>query len=148
MSLCVFDVIRSGGVSMTLKEYRERLGLTQKDVAQQAGIISEYYSQIERGRISLPNTELRRAISRVLGIRHVDFLVAAGILDDWEVPGFSATAPASDPLQEEVALYLRQLDLDADNRAATLLGILRMWAQQDRQRSDMLMFSGRNEIPG
>jgi transcriptional regulator with XRE-family HTH domain len=133
---------------VTLKNYRERLGLTQKEVAEQVGIISEYYSQIERGRIALPNTELRRAISRVLGIRHVDFLVAAGILDDWEVPGFSATAPEPDPLQEEVALYLRQLDFDADNRAATLLGILKMWAQQDRQRGELLMFSGRHEIPG
>jgi transcriptional regulator with XRE-family HTH domain len=133
---------------MTLKEYRERLGLTQKDVAQQAGIISEYYSQIERGRISLPNTELRRAISRVLGIRHVDFLVAAGILDDWEVPGFSATAPEPNPLREQLDLYLGQLDLGADNRAATLLGILQMWAQQDRQRSDLLTFAVRDAVPG
>jgi transcriptional regulator with XRE-family HTH domain len=148
MSLCVFVVIRSGGFPMTLKDYRERLGLTQKDVAQQAGIISEYYSQIERGRLALPNAELRRAISRVLGIRHVDFLVAVGVLDDWEVPGFSATAPEPDPLHEEVDLYLRQLDFDADNRAATLLGILKMWSSQDRQRSEMLMFAVPHEIPG
>jgi transcriptional regulator with XRE-family HTH domain len=133
---------------MTLKEYRERLGLTQKDVAQQAGIISEYYSQIERGRISLPNTELRRAISRVLGIRHVDFLVAAGILDDWELPGFSATEPVPDPVRDQIQTMLDQVALEADNRAETLLGILKLWAAQDRQRLEPATLLLHAEIPG
>jgi transcriptional regulator with XRE-family HTH domain len=131
-----------------LQRYRAALGLTQKEVADAIGITSEYYSQIERGRIALPNAELRRAISRVLGIRHIDFLVDVGVLDDWEVPGFDAMAPEPNPLREQLDRYLNQLDFDTDNRAATLLGILQMWASQDRQRGELLMFSGRHEIPG
>jgi transcriptional regulator with XRE-family HTH domain len=131
-----------------LQRYRAALGLTQKEVADAIGITSEYYSQIERGRIALPNAELRRAISRVLGIRHIDFLVDVGVLDDWEVPGFDAMAPEPNPLREQLDRYLNQLDFDTDNRAETLLGILQMWASQDRQRGELLMFSGRHEIPG
>jgi transcriptional regulator with XRE-family HTH domain len=119
---------------MNLKDYRERLGLTQKDVAERAGIIPEYYSQIERGRIAMPNAELRRSIARALGIRHVDYLIAVGVLGDWELPDFNALESAPDPQREYLGILLDQLDLDKDNRAATLSGILQMWAQQDRQQ--------------
>jgi hypothetical protein len=63
----------------------------------------------------------------------VDFLVEVGILDDWEIPGFSPNEP--DPLREDLVTQLGQLDLSVDNRASTLSGILLMWATQDRQRS-------------
>jgi transcriptional regulator with XRE-family HTH domain len=131
-----------------LQRYRAALGLTQKEVADAIGITSEYYSQIERGRIALPNAELRRAISRVLGIRHIDFLVDVGVLDDWEVPGFSANAPVPDPVREQIDRHLGQLDLESDNRAETLLGILKMWSAQDRQRGELLMFAARDGTLG
>ena len=82
----------------------------------------------------MPNPELRRAISKALGIRHVDFLVAVGELGDWELPGFSPTAPERDPQLESLEALLNQLDLGRDNRAGTLFGILRMWSEQDRGR--------------
>ena len=119
---------------MTLRERRELLGLTQKEVADRAGTTKEYYSQIETGRVVLPNIELRREISRALGIRHIDFLMAQGIIEDWEVPGFSADTPPPDPRLEQVETLLTQLDLGSDNRAATLSGILQLWVDQDRQR--------------
>jgi transcriptional regulator with XRE-family HTH domain len=120
--------------AMNLKDYRERLGLTQKEAAERAGTSSEYYSQIERGRIAMPNPELRRNIARALGIRHVDYLIAVGELGDWELPGFSSTDPQPDPQREALDLLLSQVALDRDNRAATLFGILQMWMAQDRQR--------------
>ena len=122
---------------MTLRERRELLGLTQKDVADRAGTTKEYYSQIETGRVVLPNIELRREISRALGIRHIDFLMAQGIIEDWEVPGFSADAPPPDPRLEQVETLLTQFDLGSDNRAATLSGILQLWVDQDRQRGTL-----------
>ena len=118
----------------TLREYRNRLGLTQKEVAARANTSTEYYAQIEIGRVTMPNIELRREISRALGIRHIDFLMAQGIIEDWEVPGFSADTPPPDPRLEQVETLLTQLDLGSDNRAATLSGILQLWVDQDRQR--------------
>lgn len=63
---------------MTLKKYREAMGLTQKDVADRVGLSANRYAQIERGDVALPAIEIRRQICEVLGIRHVDFLVCAG----------------------------------------------------------------------
>jgi transcriptional regulator with XRE-family HTH domain len=119
---------------MTLRDRREALGLTQAEVAQRIGASQPTYGAIESGRTAMPSPELRRAISRVLGIRHVDFLVETGQLADWELPGFNANAPEPDPRLLDLMALLGQLDLDADNRATTLSGILRMWAEQDRQR--------------
>ena len=119
---------------MSLRARREALGLTQQDVADRAGTTQPYYGQIESGRTRMPNAELRRSISNALGIRHVDFLVEVGELGDWELPGFSPTAPERDPQLESLEALLNQLDLGRDNRAGTLFGILRMWSEQDRGR--------------
>jgi transcriptional regulator with XRE-family HTH domain len=133
---------------VNLKAYRERLGLTQKEAAERAGTSSEYYSQIERGRIAMPNPELRRNIARALGIRHVDYLVAVGELGDWELPGFNAIETAPDPQREYLQLLIDEVDLDRDNRAATLSGILQMWMQQDRQQRNGPPTVVRLETPG
>lgn len=120
---------------LTLRTRRESLGLTQADLAQKVETTPNYISMIESGKVKLPNAELRRAISAALGIRHVDFLVAVGELEDWEVPGFSAEQPERDPdLARRIAM-LEQLDLDRDNRGSTLDVVLQGWAAQDRARS-------------
>ena len=131
---------------MSLRQRREVLGLTQQEVADRSGTSKEYYSQIETGRVKLPNPELRREVSRVLGLRHVDFLVEVGILDDWEIPGFSPNEP--DPLREDLVTQLGQLDLSVDNRASTLSGILLMRAAQDRQRSPHRITAAPDEAGG
>ena len=118
----------------SLKERREGLRLTQSEVAQRAGTTAAYISQIESGKVNMPNAELRRAISKALGIRHVDFLVAVGELGDWEVPGFSPTADP-DPRLALLEALLAMIDLDSDSRAITLSGILQSWAEQDRARA-------------
>lgn len=122
---------------MSLRVRREGLGLTQKEVAERAGTSSAYYNQIENGLRQLPNAELRRELSRVLGIRHVDFLVETGILDDWEVPGFTPDGPTIDSDQSVVLTLLQEIDLTRDQRGTLLAGILRQWAEQDRQRSTL-----------
>jgi transcriptional regulator with XRE-family HTH domain len=119
----------------TLRQRREALGLTQQEVAAQAGTSQSYYGQIELGQ-RLPNAELRRAISAALGIRHVDFLVAVGELGDWEVPGFDATNGPPDPETAALVHLVESLDLSRSDRAATLASILQFWAQQDRARPE------------
>jgi len=118
----------------TLRDRRESLGLTQEELAQRTETTRSYISQIESGKVQMPNAELRRAISKALGIRHVDFLVAVGELGDWEVPGFSPTADP-DPRLASLEALLAMIDLDSDSRAITLSGILQSWAEQDRARA-------------
>jgi transcriptional regulator with XRE-family HTH domain len=120
---------------MSLRARREALGLTQAEVAERAGTTQAYYGQIESGRTRMPNAELRRSISAALGLRHVDFLIEVGELGDWELPGFSASQPVPDQLREDLIALIGQIDLQVDNRAGTLSGILRLFAEQDRQRN-------------
>lgn len=116
---------------MLLKERREFLGMTQEGVGQKVGISKQTYSAIERGDTALPDLETRRAISRVLGIRHIELLVAQGIIEDWEVPGFDATAPEPDPQIEALVHLVRTLDLAKNDRKGTLTSILQFWASED-----------------
>lgn len=119
---------------MSLKSRREALGLTQEDVAAMAGVHPNYYSQIERGRVKWPDPDLRRAISKALRMRHVDFMIEVGQLEEWELPGFSPTVSDPDPEVERLEALLAQVDLRADRRAATLAALLEMFRAQDRQR--------------
>lgn len=78
---------------LSLRERRELLGMTQAEMGQRLGVNANHISLIEQGKVKLPDIELRRELARALGIRHIDVLVAQGILDDWEMPGFSPDTP-------------------------------------------------------
>lgn len=71
-----------------IRARRRDLGLTQDAVAEVAGVDRAHISQIETGKINLPDAELRRGIATALRVRHVDLLVAAGELraDEIELP--------------------------------------------------------------
>lgn len=117
-----------------LRERRDLLGLTQKEVADQLELNPAYLSQIERGRVALPSAMVRRRLADILGVRHIDLLVAAGELDPEEVPGPSS--PLRDPANPhlQLAAKLQKTDLSVDNRAATLTVMLELWRQQDVAR--------------
>lgn len=78
-----------------IKERRLALSMSQEDLAESAGTSAAYLSQIERGKVALPGADLRRRLARVLGVRHIDLIVAAGELAPDEVPGPSL--PARNP---------------------------------------------------
>ncbi len=121
---------------VTLRERREALGFTQQEVADSAGTTQGNYGRIELGTTQIPRIELRRELSRVLGMTHVEFLVAIGELGDWEVPGFDASAEPPDTELEARLALLREIDLTRDNRGPTLDSILRLWSRQDRGEAD------------
>lgn len=77
-------------LGMVIRERRQDLGLSQAEVARHAGITTVAVSAIEGGHIKLPSPERLRAIAAILGLRHVDLLVAAGLLTTDEVPGGTA----------------------------------------------------------
>lgn len=49
----------------TIKKAREKLKLTQAEVAQKAGIHVNYYAQIERGEVN-PSYEILESIAKAL----------------------------------------------------------------------------------
>ncbi len=108
------------GLGGFLRKRRIDLGLTQEAVSDAAGIGRSHLSQIESGKIGLPNAGIRRRLADVLEVRHVDLLVAAGELDDAEV-----REGRQPPASELDRLAAR---LDDDGRAA-LLAVARALAR-------------------
>jgi transcriptional regulator with XRE-family HTH domain len=56
-----------------LKNAREKLGLTQAEVATKAGLNANYYAVVERGEGNLSFEKLQR-IMKVLGIKSLEIL--------------------------------------------------------------------------
>lgn len=111
---------------------RERQNYTQTSFAEAIDLDRAYVSQIESGRVALPNAETRRRMARVLGLRHIDLLVAAGELAPDEVPG--PTPPVRNPNDpvERLCDLLHRVDLTVDRRAIGLERTLQMFLDQDR----------------
>lgn len=119
-----------------VRDQRKRLGMTQEDLGQAVGISKGYVSQIESGKISFPNADLRRRLAVALGVRHIDLIVAAGELTDAEVPGPSRIASQRDPGVETIRALLDQIDMTTDRRAASIIALLQMYRAQDHARSE------------
>jgi transcriptional regulator with XRE-family HTH domain len=60
-------------VSVKLREYRNKRGLTQADVAKKAGIHVSYYARIERAEVT-PTLTVLEKILKVLKITSSDVL--------------------------------------------------------------------------
>jgi transcriptional regulator with XRE-family HTH domain len=58
-------------VGRELREERQDAGRTLADVAEQAGVSTQYLSEIERGRKE-PSSEVLHAVAGALGLRLVD----------------------------------------------------------------------------
>ena len=81
------------GLGAYIRKRRIALGLTQENVADSAGIGRSHLSQIESGKIGLPNAIIRRKLADILRVRHIDLLIAAGELREDEVRAGAAPAP-------------------------------------------------------
>lgn len=108
------------GLGAFLRRRRVDLGLTQETVSDAAGIGRSHLSQIESGKIGLPNATIRRRLAEVLQLRHVDLLIAAGELDEAEV------REGKQPLASDLDRIAARLD-EADRSA--LLAVARRLAR-------------------
>ena len=85
-----------------VRERRQALNITQEELADALGVRRTYLLAIEKGRNKLPNIEVRRQLAAILGIRHLDLLVAAGLLNPDEVEEERRVSPVA--LELEPAL--------------------------------------------
>ena len=60
-------------VGKNIKKAREKIGLTQEQVAEKAGIHVSYYSRIERGVVN-PSLEVLESIAKVLKVKSSEIL--------------------------------------------------------------------------
>ena len=60
-----------------LRDLRKRASLSQRDLAQRAGIDFTYLSKIENGRVDPPGEETMRALATALGAEAEDLLARA-----------------------------------------------------------------------
>lgn len=63
---------QKGGDSLNIKERREELGLTQKELAEKAGITQSFLCDIEQGR-SKPSIDTAVKIADALNISDIKF---------------------------------------------------------------------------
>jgi len=56
-----------------IKSIREKVGLTQEEVAEKADVHVSYYSRIERGIVN-PSTEVLEKICKVLKVKSKDIM--------------------------------------------------------------------------
>ena len=57
-----------GGADMNIRVYRERAAITQKQLADAAGIAQCYLSELEKGRKNNPNPVILLRLSRALNV--------------------------------------------------------------------------------
>ena len=69
-----------------IREQRERIALSLRKLADQAGISNPYLSQIERG-LRRPSADILKSIARALSIRAESLYERACLLEDLTVPG-------------------------------------------------------------
>jgi transcriptional regulator with XRE-family HTH domain len=67
----------AAGFGEHLRGLRKRAGLSQRELAQQAGIDFTYLSKIENGRVDPPGEATMRALARALGADEEDLLARA-----------------------------------------------------------------------
>lgn len=129
----------------TLGEYLQHrldeLGWSQRELAARTEMKPSHVSQIVSGKIGLPNADIRRRLADALNVRHIDLLIAAGELADFEVsspvaPSLDAALPVSDP-RRPILAYIMALDPEDDGDVVEALqGIVHL-ASRRRLNSSM-----------
>lgn len=66
------NIKEEGGDSLNIKERREQLGISQKELAEKAGISQSFLCDIEQGR-SKPSIDTAIKIAQVLNVADIKF---------------------------------------------------------------------------
>jgi XRE family transcriptional regulator of biofilm formation len=85
----------SGTLGVYIRNCREQRGLTQTELAERADVPRTTVNRIETGTTQLPSPDVRRRLARVLGVPHLDLLVAAGEVTKAEAAGVIQRDPTT-----------------------------------------------------
>jgi transcriptional regulator with XRE-family HTH domain len=108
------------------REARERLGLTQAQVAKKVGLVPGVYGRIERGDM-MPSVPSLRRICLVLGIS-TDALLG---VSPSRVAATMDAAPSEEALSPELRRVVHQLRTWSPKRLKVLSKVLKVLASED-----------------
>jgi transcriptional regulator with XRE-family HTH domain len=125
------SIMNAYGLGPYLVRLREGRGWSITDAAAHIGMSKSHLSQLEKGKIGLPNAALRRQIANAYSIRHVDILVAAGELDADELPREGAIREPFPRGTAKAEVVQRLAELPDEKAIDVLRYILFRLAEQD-----------------
>ena len=77
LNTTIVQTVTSAAFGDHLRGLRKQAGLSQRELAMQAGIDFTYLSKIENGRVAPPGEATMRALARALGVDPEDLLARA-----------------------------------------------------------------------
>lgn len=118
-----------------IRSHRDAKGWSQTRLAAEAGTSAAYMSQIESGRVLLPNADLRRRLAHALGVSHLDLLIAAGEIAEDEIAYAGATTNVAreDPDSPAVKVCELARRVRWDESREGIIATLERWAESDRK---------------
>lgn len=121
----------ANGLGEYIRSWRLSYGMTQSELARRAEMSGPHLTQIESGKIALPNADVRRRLAIAMGISHVTLLLAAGELSDAEIVEAGVTGVAIDlPEINDLVDDLRAVHL-TPQRVQALKGVIATFRQKD-----------------
>ena len=117
------------------------MGLSLTAAAAMIGTSRGTLSQIELGSIKLPNPELRRNIARMLGVTHLEILIAAGEITEAELASGPTGITESNPDDPRTQIHALVDQVNWYGRPDRVEGItsqLTAWADSDKRYKEEL----------
>ena len=99
-------------LGVLVKSLRMARGLSQADVAAQAGVVQTYVSDIEAGKRKLPTIGHRRRLAAALGTSNVELLLAAGEVAEAELVTWARAQGFVPPLLDDTPAHLTELSAE------------------------------------
>jgi transcriptional regulator with XRE-family HTH domain len=113
-----------------IRQRRKELGLSQEALGERIGKDQTYVSQVERGAITMPSIEMLEAFARVLRVRRVDLLQAAGWAENADAPPMAEAEPV-----DVAGLIERTIaDIEAEDVSEVTKDLLRLALRNERER--------------
>jgi transcriptional regulator with XRE-family HTH domain len=94
--------VRKGGIGEWIRATRKELGISQRALADSAGLSRSYLCDIERGRGTQPSVQTMDKLAEALGASRSDLLRAAGVIEE-------AGGPRHTDLERRLLSVLRDL---------------------------------------
>lgn len=105
-----------------LKDAREHLPMTLRQVEDATGISNAYLSQLENNKIQKPSANILYKLSTLYKINLNSLLAAAGIIED---SANSPEASEEDKILSNIAFYAENLSNDEKNEVLEYIKFLR-----------------------
>jgi len=117
----IFVIMSSAGeilsLGRTLKQYRDNISLTLRQVEEVTGISNAYLSQLENDKIKKPSANVLYKLASIYRVELETLLAAAGIIQE-------ASIESNPPLMRTIAFYAGNLSDDDKSKVVEFMQFL------------------------